>query len=132
MMTDSFTESDCNNCNGVDYQNPSVATSRKGKYRGDRGADHIKRAVHSNSLQNLKQNRLKAIAESNVILEGNGKEHSIQANEAIHANSTITNNHGKWIVIGLAVFIMCVVLWTLWSDYKKKNKIVLDDTEQSQ
>ncbi len=130
MMKDGFIEPDCNNCNNDgDYQNPPTTTSRKGKYRGDRGADHIKRAVHSNSLQNLKQNRLKAIAESNVSLETNNKVDDIQSDEPIAVNSTIPKNHGKWIVIGLAVFVICIVLWMLWSNYKKQNKGVLDDTE---
>jgi len=133
MMTGNFTEPDCNNCNNDCHcQNPPAVTTRKGNYRGDRGADRIKRAVHSNSLQNLKQNRLKAIAKSDVSLEVDGKEDIIQTNEAISANGTIPKNHGKWIGMGLAVFIICIVLWMLWSNRKKQNKVVLDGTEQSQ
>ena len=131
MITDSFTEPDCNNRNDCDCQNPPAITSRKGKYRGDRGADHIKRAVHSNSLQNLKQNRLKVIVESDASLEGDDKEKGIQADDTIPANGTIPKNPGKWIVIGFTVFVIYIVLWMLWSNHKKKNKVILEDTEQS-
>jgi len=123
MMTDSFTGPYCNNCNDCDCHNPPAVTTRKGKYRGDRGSDHIKRTVHSNSLQNLKQNHVKTTAESDISLDEDSKENCVQANEIISANSTIPNNTGKWIGIGFAIFVICVVLWMLWSNRKEKNKM---------
>jgi len=126
-MTDNFTIQDNNNNDVENHNQSTTPLLRKGKYRGDRGVDHIKRTIHSNSLQNLKQNQLKVIAENDVGLENDDKNINIQENETTTINNISAKNPGKWVAIGFAVFIICIVLWLLWLNHEKKKKEVLFD-----